>query len=319
MAPKIAEALESDNRPAVIWLELQSCSGDSESLLRSGRPKVGDLILDVISLDYTEIIMAAAGHQAEQAMYDSMERNKGKYILVVEGSIPVDEDGVYCCIGGHSSLEILKEAAAGAALVVSAGNCACYGGIPAAYPNPTGAKGVADIVKGVPVVNMPGCPMNCDNFTALIVHYLLFGNLPALDAHLRPKFAYGKRIHDNCERRGHFDAGQYVEKWGDEAHRNGWCLYKVGCKGPQTWHNCPTLRWNDGLSWPVQAGHPCVGCSEPGFIDTMTPFYKRLPNVPGFSIEADATSIGLKIIGVAAAFFAVKKVEDEYYDKDEKK
>ncbi|WP_241654023.1 hydrogenase small subunit [Geovibrio thiophilus] len=331
MAPKVAEALEDDNRPPVIWLEFQSCSGDSESLLRSGRPKAGDLVLDVISLDYAEVLMAAAGHYAEQAKHDSMEKNKGKYVLIVEGSIPVDEDGIYCCIAGDTAVNHLKKAAAGAAMVIAVGNCASFGGIPAAYPNPTGAKGVADLVRGVPVVNLPGCPMNCDNLTALIVHYLIFGTLPALDNQLRPKFAHGKRIHDNCERRGHFDAGQYVEKWGDEAHRQGWCLYKMGCKGPQTWHNCPTLRWNDGLSWPVMAGHGCVGCSEPGFIDTMSPFYRRLPEVPGFGVESSATSIGLKLVGVATAFFAVhgvvsvirnrgavKKVEEEYYEKEEK-
>ncbi|MCD8491508.1 MAG: hydrogenase small subunit [Geovibrio sp.] len=238
---------------------------------------------------------------------------------------------MYCCIAGDTALNQLKKAAAGAAMVIAVGNCASFGGIPAAYPNPTGAKGVADLVKGVPVVNLPGCPMNCDNLTALIVHYLIFGTLPALDNQLRPKFAHGKRIHDNCERRGHFDAGQYVEKWGDEGHRQGWCLYKMGCKGPQTWHNCPTLRWNDGLSWPVMAGHGCVGCSEPGFIDTMSPFYRRLPEVPGFGVESSATSIGLKLVGVATAFFAVhgvvsiirnrgtvKKVEEEYYEKEEK-
>ncbi|MCD8568413.1 MAG: hydrogenase small subunit, partial [Geovibrio sp.] len=204
MAPKVAEALEDDNRPAVIWLEFQSCSGDSESLLRSGRPKAADLVLDVISLDYAEVLMAAAGHQAEQAKHDSMEKNKGKYVLIVEGSIPVEDDGIYCCIAGDTALNQLKKAAAGAAMVIAVGNCASFGGIPAAYPNPTGAKGVADLVSGVPVVNLPGCPMNCDNLTALIVHYLIFGTLPALDNQLRPKFAHGKRIHDNCERRGHF-------------------------------------------------------------------------------------------------------------------
>lgn len=332
MAPKIAEALESDNRPAVIWLEYQSCSGDSESLLRAGRPNVGDLILDVISLDYSEILMAGSGFQAEQALHDSARDNKGKYILVVEGSIPVDEGGIYCCIAGDTAVNSLKNLAENALMVVAAGNCSSFGGIPAAYPNPTGAKGVKDIVRNVPIVNLPGCPMNCDNFTALIVHYLLFGKLPALDKDLRPKFGYGKRIHDNCERRAHFDAGQYVEKWGDQAHRDGWCLYKMGCKGPESWHNCPTIRWNDGLSWPVMAGHGCVGCSEPGFVDTMSPFYNRLPNVPGFGVEADATSIGLKLVGATAAVFAahgvvsyirgrgtVKKVEEQYYETDDKK
>jgi hydrogenase small subunit len=315
-APQIAEALENeDTRPPVIWLEFQSCSGDSESLLRSGRPKVGDLILDVISLDYTEVIMAAAGHLAEEAKHLSMEHNKGKYLLVVEGSIPVEDDGVYCCIAGDTAVNHLKKAAEGAAAIIAVGNCACFGGIPAGHPNPTGAKGVADLVSGKPIVNLPGCPMNCDNLTALVVHYLVFGSLPALDRHLRPKFAYGKRIHDNCERRGHFDAGQYVEKWGDDGHRHGWCLYKMGCKGPETFHNCPTLRFNDGLSWPVMAGHGCVGCAEPGFMDTMSPFYKRLPNVPGFGVETSATKVGLQILGASAVVFGVHGIVNMFRNK----
>jgi hydrogenase small subunit len=146
--------------------------------------------------------------------------------------------------------------------------------------------------------------MNVDNLTGTIVHYLTFGSAPAMDRFGRPKFAYGKRIHDNCERRGHFDAGQYVENWGDHGHREGWCLYKMGCKGPASFHNCPTLRWNEGLSWPVMAGHGCVGCSEPGFFDTMMPMYQRLPNIPGFGVEASALKIGGAIVGASAAVFA---------------
>jgi hydrogenase small subunit len=138
------------------------------------------------------------------------------------------------------------------------------------------------------------------NSVATIVHYLTFGSLPNTDRIGRPLFAYGKRIHDNCERRGHFDAGQYVEAWGDEAHRKGWCLYKMGCKGPQTYMNCPSVRYNDGTNWPIAAGHGCVGCAEVGFWDNMSPFYRRLPDVPGFGVEATADTIGLALTGAAA-------------------
>ena len=330
MGPKIAEALENDNRPPVIWLEFQSCSGDSEALLRSSRPKVADLVLDVISLDYAEVLMAAAGHQAEAAKKSTMEEYKGKYICVVEGSIPDKDGGVYCTVAGQTALASLEEVAGNAAAVIAVGNCATFGGIPSAYPDPTGAKGVLDLVGTTPVINLPGCPCNADNITATIVHFLVFGTLPAMDSKARPKFAYGKRIHDNCERRGHFDAGQYVELWGDDAHKQGWCLYKMGCKGPETWHNCPTLRYNDGLSWPVMAGHGCVGCSEPGFTDTMSPMYKRLPNVPGFGVESTAIDIGTKIIAAAAVVFGVhgilsvirnrktiKEVESQHLDNQD--
>lgn len=329
LAPKIAEAVETDNRPPVIWLEFQDCAGDTEALLRAGRPTVGELVLDYLSIEYHETIMSGAGHQAEASLKTAMEKYKGQYICIVEGSIPTADDGIYCTIAGRSAMDILQEVGGNAAMIIAVGTCATYGGLPAAYPNPTEAKGVYELMSGVPIINLPGCPMNADNLTATIVHYLLFGSLPAVDKFLRPKFAYGKRIHDNCERRSHFDAGQYVLQWGDQAHKQGWCLYKMGCKGPETFHNCPTIRYNDGLSWPVMAGHGCAGCSEPGFWDTMMPMYHRLPSVPGFGVEATATKVGAAVVGLAAVAFTahgivtvarnrdlVKEVQDAYPDKD---
>jgi len=301
--PKVAEAIESDNRPPVIWLEFQDCAGDTESLLRASAPTAAQLVLDYLSLDYHETIMAAAGHQAEAAKESTFEKYKGKYICVVEGSIPTGADGAYCTVGGRSAVDILNEIGGNAAFIIAVGTCATFGGLPAAYPNPTDAKSVQELLPGKTVINLPGCPMNVDNLNGTIVHYLLFGAPPAMDQFNRPKFGYGKRIHDNCERRAHFDAGQYVETWGDHGHKQGWCLYKMGCKGPETFHNCPTVRWNGGTSWPVQAGHGCAGCSEPGFWDTMTPFYQRLPNVPGFGVEATATKIGTAVVGISAVVF----------------
>jgi len=160
-------------------------------------------------------------------------------------------------------------------------------------------------VPGTRVINLSACPFNAANVTALLVHYLTFGDFPATDGLGRPLFAYGKRIHDACDRRGRFDAGQYAERFGDEGHRNGDCLYKLGCKGPETYQNCPTVRWNEGTNWPIGAGHPCVGCAEPYFWDTMTPFYERLPDVDGFGVEVSADELGVGIVaGTAAAFTA---------------
>lgn len=328
LAPKIAEAIEKDGRPPVVWLEFQDCAGDSESLLRANRPTVAEIVLDYLSVDYHETIMAAAGHQAEAAKKKTVDEYKGKYICVVEGSIPVADDGIYCTIGGKTAVDILKEVGGNAAFIIAVGTCATFGGLPAAYPNPTGAKSVKEILPDKTVINLPGCPMNVDNLTGTIVHYLLFGAPPVMDKFLRPKFAYGKRIHDNCERRAHFDAGQFVQVWGDEGHRNGWCLYKMGCKGPETFHNCPTVRWNEGTSWPVMAGHGCAGCSEPGFWDTMTPLYNRLPNIPGFGVEVSATKIGTFVVGASAVIFGVhgivslirnkglvRKVENKSYEE----
>jgi hydrogenase small subunit len=321
-APKIAEALEKQKKPSVVWLEIQACTGDTESLLRASKPAVGEIILDIVSYDYHETVMAPAGKQAEKSLADVVKNEKGKYIAIVEGSIPAGDGGIYCCIGGKSGLDIVREVCGNAAASIAVGTCATHGGWPAAKPNPTGAMGLKEAVPGAAVINLPGCPMNVENLTATIVHFLTFNTLPATDTLGRPLFAYGKRIHDNCERRSHFDAGQFVRKWGDEGHRQGWCLYEMGCKGPETFHNCPTVRWNEGVSWPVQSGHGCIGCAEPNFWDTMTPFYRRLPVVPGFGVESTADKVGLGLAAATAAGLVahgvVRAVRGKPSDKEHK-
>ena len=262
-AGTVAKALIAAPRPSVIWLHFQECTGCSESLLRAEHPTLDKLILDVISLDYHETLMAAAGHQAEEARHAAMAANKGKYILVVEGAIPSGERGAFCKIGGKTAIELIKECAADAAAVIAIGSCASWGGMPSTKPNPTGASSVAEIL-GEPVLNIPGCPPNPYNFLTTVVHYLVLGKLPELDAKGRPTFAYGRLIHENCERRAHFDAGRFATHFGDEGHRKGWCLYKLGCKGPETYANCPSILFNDVGTWPVGCGHPCIGCTEQG-------------------------------------------------------
>jgi hydrogenase small subunit len=298
----IAAAVENEPRPILVWLEFQDCAGNTESFLRASHPTVADLILDTISLNYHETIMAAAGSQAETALEQTVRDNKGKYIALVEGSIPTGADGAYCTIGGRSGLDIAREVCGGAAATIAVGTCAAFGGIPAAAPNPTRALAVADAVPGINnLINMSACPANAENITALIVYYLTLKRWPPLDRYRRPLFAYGTAIHDACERRAHFDAGQYVEAWGDEGHRHGYCLYKMGCKGPATSQNCPIVKWNEGTNWPIGCGHPCIGCAEPNFWDTMTPFYQRLPEVVGFNVGKWVDPVGLGLTGLAAA------------------
>jgi hydrogenase small subunit len=308
----IAAAVEDEARPILVWLEFQDCAGNTESILRATHPTIADLILDSISLNYHETLMAAAGHQAEGALADTVKNNGGKYIALVEGSIPTGADGAFCTIGGRSALQIAREVCGGAAATIAVGTCAAFGGIPAARPNPTGALSVADAVPGLKnLINMSACPANAENITALVVYYMTLKRWPPLDQYRRPLFAYGKTIHDNCERRAHFDAGQYVEAWGDEGHRQGHCLYKMGCKGPATSQNCPVVRWNEGTNWPIGCGHPCIGCAEPNFWDTMTPFYGRLPNVVGFDVGRWIDPVGLGLTGLvaaAAAFHGVGQV-----------
>jgi hydrogenase small subunit len=301
--PRVARALEAVKRPSVIWIQLQECTGCVESVIRTADPTIGDLVLDLVSLDYSHTLMAAAGHAAEKALHDSMTANKGSYVLVVTGSIPLNEGGIYTTIGGRTAKSILEEAAAGAAAILAVGACAHWGSVQAARPNPTGAVGVQDVIKDKPVVNIAGCPPIADVVTATVVHFLTFGRLPDLDPVGRPLFAYGARIHDQCPRRANFDAGQFVEIFDDDAARRGWCLYEVGCKGPATFSPCPIFQWNTRTSWPIGAGHPCIGCTEPHFWDNMTPFYGRLPDVGGYGVERTAD-----IIGAAAAVGAVAGV-----------
>ncbi|MDP2794293.1 MAG: hydrogenase small subunit [Sulfurisoma sp.] len=261
----IAKAVEAAKRPSVIWLHFQECTGCSESLLRAEHPTLEKLILDVISLDYHETLMVAAGHQAEKARKDAMAANKGKYVLVVEGAIPTKDKGIYCKIGGQTAVDLVKECAADAAAVIAIGSCASWGGMPSTDPNPTGASSVGEVL-GKPVVTIPGCPPNPYNFLATVVHFLTFGKLPAVDKLGRPLFAYGRLVHEHCERRAHFDAGRFAMEFGDEGHRKGYCLYKLGCKGPETYANCPTIGFGDAGegNWPVGCGHPCIGCTEKG-------------------------------------------------------
>ncbi|PIE69286.1 MAG: Ni/Fe hydrogenase [Deltaproteobacteria bacterium] len=309
MVPKLVEAASSAERPPVIWLHFQECTGCTETLLRSSHPDVARLILDIISLDYHETVMAAAGHQAEKSMHDTMAKYEGKYICIVEGAIPTKDGGIYCKVANKTAMESLEEVSSKAAAVIAIGSCAAFGGIQAAKPNPTGAVGVMQLVHDKPVVNIPGCPPNPMCLAGTLLHFLTFGSFPRLDNLKRPLFAYGRKNHDQCERRAHFAEGRFVEEFGDEAHKLGYCLYKVGCKGPETYANCPVARFNEVGVWPVSVGHGCIGCTEPDFWDTMTPFYERLPNVkiPGGNkgIVASADSIGKKILGVTGAAIGI--------------
>lgn len=267
MGEKFAEAVAAPKRPPVIWLSGQGCTGCTETLLRATHPKLDTLILSLISLDYNETLASAAGHQVEAAKHQSMKDNKGKYIMVVDGSVPIKDNGIYCKIAGKTMLEHVKEVGKDAAAVIAIGSCSSWGGIPSASPNPTGATALGEVLKGMKdVVNIPGCPPNPYNFLSTVIYFLTLGKLPALDKENRPMFAYGRLIHENCERRPHFDAGRFAKEFGDEGHSKGYCLFKLGCKGPETFANCPSILFGDTGSgtWPVGVGHPCFGCTEKG-------------------------------------------------------
>ena len=312
-APLVAEATELMNRVPVIWIELQDCAGNTEALLRSSAPTVDDLLFDVLSLEFHHALMACAGNDAEHQLDDAVEHFKGKYLLFFVGSIPTAMNGNYGTIGpsGETFQEHLARLSKDAAAVVAVGTCATFGGVPAASPNPTGAVGVMDLVKGKPIVNIPACPANPANMVGVVLHYVLTGQVPELDSLLRPKFAFGYRIHDNCERRAHFDAGEFVEEWGDEGAKNNWCLYKVGCKGPMTFNNCSIIRYNDGANWPVGVGRGCIGCSEPDFWDKYAyerPMATARIKAPTGGVEKTVDEFGLGLLTATAVGIGVHAI-----------
>jgi hydrogenase small subunit len=302
---QIAEALGAVRRPVLIWRQFQDCAGNSESILRSPHPDVAEIVLDTLAWNYHELIMAGSGEQAEAQSTLAVQTMKGKYIAVIEGAIPT-ADPAYCVIGGRAAIDIAKEVVGNAAATIAVGACAWDGGL--VQYGPTVGQGVQDVVPGATVVNIGGCPHNSANTVAVLVYYLTFNQMPALDQYNRPLFAYGDLIHDQCERRAYYDAGLYAEEWGDYGHRHGYCLYKMGCKGPSATYNCPNVRWNDGTSWPVEAGHNCIACASPNFWGTMSPFYQRVPNVPGFGADTTAETVGLTVIGGTAALMGAHAV-----------
>ena len=262
-AQEVAKEIGKARRPSVIWLHFQDCTGCSETLLRTSKPDLADLILHVISLDYHETLMAACGHQAEAALSQAVKDNAGKFVLVVEGSIPTKDQGLYMKLAGRPALNVLEDVASQAGAIIAIGSCASWGGIPSADPNPTGAVGVGDIIKNKPLVNLPGCPPNPYTLLGVVFQFARKGTLPELDELRRPKFAYDRVIHDHCPRRAHFDAGRFAVQYGDEGHRHGWCLYKLGCTGPDTHAGCSTRHFNEIPDvWPIGIGAPCIGCTE---------------------------------------------------------
>ena len=328
VAVELAEAALKGLKPSVIWLHFQECTGCTESLLRTSHPDLAELILDLVSLDYHETLFAAAGHQIEDALHKAIEERRGEYVCVIEGAIPTRDGGIYCKIGGKTAMELVDEVAKDAAAVICIGSCASWGGIPSAAPNPTGARGAPDVLamtnRQVPIVTIPGCPANPYNFLGTVLQFVTLGALPALDDKHRPKFAYGRTIHEHCPRRAHFDAGRFALKYGDEGHREGYCLYRLGCKGPSTYANCSVQHFNEiPDAWPIGLGHPCFGCTEEGIGFTMpihstveiarpTPpdTYPPVQGEPG-AVSAVASGLAGAIVGAIAggAMVASRKLE----------
>ena len=267
-ASKVSEVLAAAvSKPPVIWLEGQDCAGCSISFAGSLNPPLASMLLDRVSVRYHEAIMAGSGHVAESAYNEAIKA--GGFVLGVEGSIPTVDDR-FCMVGGRPFREMVEEAGAKATAIIAVGACASYGGIPAA--GPTGAVGVNKIIKDKPIINLPTCPVHCDHLIGTILYFLTTGSVPPLDKLGRPKMFFGELIHDNCRRRSYFDNEMFLTDWNDPAQKN-WCLYEKGCKGPDTYADCPVRRWNDGLNFCIDCGAGCMGCAEPDFYAGMSPLY----------------------------------------------
>jgi hydrogenase small subunit len=312
-AAAMAEALSEARRPSVIWLSFQECTGCTEALTRSHAPTVENLLFNFISLDYHHTLQAAAGDAAEHALEEAMQANKGKYLVLVDGSIPLLE---YCStVAGHSNKETLEHVCADAAAVINIGTCSAYGGIPMAKPNPTRAVATGDIIKDKPIINVPGCPPMPLAITGVIAQYLTMGKLPEVDHLGRPVAFFGENIHDRCYRRPFYDRGQFAETFDDEGARKGWCLYKLGCKAPVAYNACAHIKWNNGVSFPIQSGHGCIGCSEPGFWDMGGVYESVAKGNFGDGAKLGAAAVAGAALGAGAAVLARRKKREVHEEE----
>lgn len=264
---KVLEAAAGGN-PPVLWIQGQGCTGCSVSLLNSVHPDIAEVLLEIISLKFHPNVMAGSGDVSLKAINEAYE--KGGYILILEGSIPTDKDGIYCKIGEETLFSLIKRLSEKASAMVAVGTCASYGGIPGGSPNPTGAKGLGEVVEK-PILNIPGCPSHPDWIIGSLVHVLMFG-MPKLDEKRRPAFFYPKTIHEQCQNYALFSKGEFAKRLSEKG-----CLIALGCKGSLTSSDCSSRLWNNGVNWCIGAKAPCIGCTEPDFPDKLSPLYTHIP------------------------------------------
>lgn len=319
MVPTIAAAVEkaatSELFPA-IWLNGGSCTGCTESAAQSVNPDVGKIVLDILSINYFETIMYATGTAADESITKTVTDFPGKFILIYEGSVMQGWGGNALMVNGEPSLKVLEETASKAAAVIAVGSCAVDGGWVKSYPNPTDATGVSMYLKskgiGTPVINLPTCPVNPNWIVAMVIDALLLGGIgedgkvtagmvAKLDEFGRPKLIFGQTIHDNCPRRGHFENGEFVYQFGTPEEALGYCLYPVGCKGPQTYTNCPIVRWNGKASWCVESGSPCIGCGDFNWVDENAPFLGRFRRIGINAKGGTNAAVAPAVVGAAVA------------------
>lgn len=323
----IASAFQqaTEGSTEVVWLQGQSCTGCTISLLQGEYPSLESVLSEFkLEVTFHPTIMAQSGHAAVESMSDDPD------VLVVEGSIPTeipqaatlgrDEQG-----NRKPLYDWVTELAPKADVVVAVGNCAAFGGWPAAEnrkrlydlgENVTGARGLQfegqkrrgalgpdfESGAGLPVVNIGGCPAHPD-YVLLTLATVLNGHTPELDEYNRPMPFYEPNVHDQCSLRGEFDRGEFAEYPGDDG-----CLYEVGCAGPYTWCDDSKRLWNGGTSVCRDVGAPCIGCMEPAFWDRFSPFYTPVERQNLFGVDAETAglaAVGATAVGIGA--HAVRK------------
>jgi hydrogenase small subunit len=285
----------------VLWITAGlSCDGDSVSVTAASLPSIEDVVLGAIpGLPkvhlHNPVLSPAVGDEFMKPFWDAYEgKSLTPFVLVVEGSIPnekLNRDGGYWAAYGSDprtgqpirTTDWIDRLAPKATAVIAAGTCATYGGIHAMSNNPTGAMGLADYLgwgfrtkAGLPIVNVPGCPVQPDNFmeTMLYLLYQLAGLAPAipLDDALRPRWLFENTVHDGCDRAGYYETGEFATLYGTRE-----CLVKMGCWGPVVNCNVPKRGWMDGVGGCPNVGGICIGCTMPGFPDKFMPFMDPPP------------------------------------------
>ena len=299
----------------ICWLNGAACTGCSVSLAQAADPDLLEVLMSITTYtsglpialpDWMYVVHPASGSLAVEFINDWIKHEgPGPKILVIEGAM---QNPRFTETGGRDFRDWVKEAAAAADYIVAFGSCSSFGGIPHAKGNPTGAMGVQDFLrevgmedKAAGVVNLPRCPGHPDSLI-LTLASLLQGVVPELDQYNRPKAFYGKNIHEEqCPFRAFYDRGIFADFGQSEIG----CRFKIGCKGPATWADCPTRKWNDHTAFCIEVGAPCIGCSEPAWPDgDYAPFFVELPQVPtllGYPAEAWGTAFA----GAAAAGVAI--------------
>ena len=267
---KARETINQQNpqRKNLVWLELNGCSGNIISILDGEDPGFGYLLLEMTNFIYSNSLSFAEDGEATDQLLNMIGKD---YILAVEGAVSRKDNGSYNIIAKKGNtpitgLEAAKMLGQNAAYVIAVGNCASYGGISAANPNPSDCTGIQSVIDKK-VIKLTGCPCNPRWFMGTLAHILLYDEMPLLDKNDRPLLFYGDLIHDFCPRRTYFNQGIFAKKLGEKT-----CMFKLGCRGPVTRTDCPTGLWNSHTNWPVGSDTPCIGCAQFGFPDAMEPF-----------------------------------------------